>query len=328
MRLQVFEKQLETKESWNKVLATLSGVLYDESVNGVCQGLVLATYVKGTAFDHASTIIIGYVPSARQTRVARERVGGFILANDTQLRGFMYIDVVCSNYPKLGEAMISRVDEIAANNGLKGVALSSLAHVIGYYRRLGFRNREDCGDENPAITSAFETKALPLIEKYKAHVAKHIWTPEGKDYVNFLMLLIKSDLTKDKKCKSSRNKLEACNENGYVMTKCITTIPRSPPRAVSPKTPTSDRHSASSPAITTSSRITRRRRSSVVQPTRKSVVSVSVTPKRSIPKTPQRFIPDSEIDSVKSTPRRSTRIRTKSRRLISPPSPPSSRRRK
>ncbi len=215
MRIVKVEKDKASKIEWQHAKDIVIESLKDETL---CKGLVTSTYIQGESFDNANIIIIGFVPKEIIRRKTVEGVGGFILANEISHPGFLYIDVVCSNYPKLGETLIQIIEKLAQQKKLHGVSLSSLAHVIGYYRRLGYYNRTDCFPEDREVTMKFEENVKPLIEKHKQNIVDHILEPP---YREFLQFLINRDLAKDKMCKKSKNAISECNIHGYTMTKCF-----------------------------------------------------------------------------------------------------------
>ena len=186
----------------------------------VCQGLVASTYIRKDALTVSNYLIVAYVPGREFRNKISELLGGFLIANETEYPGYLYIDVVCANRAGLGEAMLKSAEERTQQKGLKGIVLASLPHVVGYYRRLGYFNRENCAAENPALEKAFVTLAKPLIDKYKKDVVKHIYAKEGVSYRKFLDELRKQKLAKKKDCRNVTD----CNTSGYVMTKCFSGV--------------------------------------------------------------------------------------------------------
>lgn len=220
IELEVIKRASESNEEWRKIVATVNGALHDTNPDtGVCKGLVRATYIKKGALDAASLVIIGYVPGKQLRTGISKKIGGFLIANTIELKGFLYIDVVCANYPRLGTKLLEEAQKQAKKSKLSGVALSSLAHVIGYYRKLGFKHSINCDHETNELTQAFNKLAQPFIEKYKGKAPVYIATndPTASNYRKFLKLLVDLGFAKDEAC----NTVDLCNANGYIMTRCF-----------------------------------------------------------------------------------------------------------
>jgi hypothetical protein len=210
----------KTDKSWKKTI----GLLKSNDVSNICSGLVTSDYVKNTSIPHSDFVILGY-GAGKETRSGNiPQLRGFLLSNELEYPNFLYIDVVCANVPGLGEKLIKIAEERANKRGLKGIILSSLPHVVGYYHRLGYKNRDTC-IENIQIEQGFNTLAYPFIAKYKKDVSKYIDTDEGQNYRGYLHSLIKNKLAKNKNCKS----VEECKVDGYLMTKCFQELPQQQP---------------------------------------------------------------------------------------------------
>lgn len=156
------------------------GVVVDKvlkSGNDVCSGTVSSDYLR-EAIDSVSFIFtlhcLKTVPSSNITneQVIDESLVGFAFCIDQRLQpekhDSLYIDVVCANIkisnqcPKIpgGKTIINFVTEYARSLQYKYITLRSLAHVLSYYRRLGFRNIQYGADsEDPAITELFKLNA-------------------------------------------------------------------------------------------------------------------------------------------------------------------------
>jgi hypothetical protein len=209
IRLEVTDKGDVAPEEWNRMMSTIIDL-----TDSVCGELVTTTYIRDTSVKSAQLLITAIAPGT-------DDVIGFLIANDTEYPGYVYVDVVCSKQPGAGRMMLDIIEPHAEAGGYAGVALSSLPHVVGYYRRRGYRHREQCipgVPEDPQVSRSFEELALPLIQKYKQDVVNYIdESPEGSGYRRFLGGLIKRRLSKDKECTD----LDACNVHGYVMMKCF-----------------------------------------------------------------------------------------------------------
>ena len=76
-----------------------------------CQGLVSPKYVRTDSSKSVEYLIFGSVASGRPVRKGREPkrdIKGFLIGNTTEIPEFLYVDVVCANYPGLGDLMVGR----------------------------------------------------------------------------------------------------------------------------------------------------------------------------------------------------------------------------
>ena len=193
-----------------------------------CQDAVTEHHITNTALKNATCLLVGRVRGADSKKRNAESMGGFLIANESEYPGYFFIDVVCADTaaPGLGKAMVLHAEKIAKDKHKTGVVLSSLPHVVGYYKSMGYKYRELCNDKEDAFLAKQSGKLTrPLIEKHKrmsptpaqwkSHIASD--TKEGKAYTKFLTLLMNKKLVKTKECGS----VAECNVDGYIMTKCF-----------------------------------------------------------------------------------------------------------
>jgi hypothetical protein len=151
----------------------------------ICKGLLKKNF--GRALEECSVI---FVANHRDFFQKNDEIVGILIANLSTYPGFFYIDVVCANYKGVGGLLIEKAEEISRNNFLKGLVLSSMPDVIGYYRKLGFENKlPDCA-----------------ISEYKKIETQDI---NSRDFLTYL--------TTDKNCST----ISECNQEGYIMVKCF-----------------------------------------------------------------------------------------------------------
>jgi len=172
----------------------------------------------------ADAIMVAYAPdalaSAPDAATKYMNMYGFLIGNRTEYPGLFYVDLVCSSKPGVGEKLLEEATKYAKKQNLLGVKLAALPYVIGFYRKLGYRARETCfGQETDALRIAYDMHARPFVEKWGRDAINHITDTDtlASGYRSYLDLLISSKLAKDKKCQ----KIEDCNMDGYVMTKCF-----------------------------------------------------------------------------------------------------------
>ena len=201
--------------------------------NKFCQKVVSRKYIRDKALKNANCLLVGYVPGREVRGIATLLMGGFLILNEVtyEKQGFLYIDVVCADQSGVGSALLEQAERRAKQRQLKGLILFSLAHAVGYYRKLGYRHREACVEEDPDLSQGYVEMVKPLIDTWKGASAKEITkainsrAQEGIAYRRFLELLQTRDLVYDKGCKT----LKKCSINGYVMTKCFHETPGATP---------------------------------------------------------------------------------------------------
>jgi len=178
--------------------------------NQFCSDKVAIRYSNDYALEDATLLLEAYISGNEKMG----KLGGFLIGNDLIYGDYLYIDVVCSN-KGLGKALISTAKDIAKERNLQGVILSSLEHVIGYYRKHDFENKESCSDIDDLVflNNLYEEYAEPVIKKYGSKLPEII--ADVDSYRHYLDVLSANGITPDKDCKEAK-----CNANGYTMTWC------------------------------------------------------------------------------------------------------------
>ena len=238
--------------------------------NKFCQKVVSRKYIRDKALKNANCLMVGYVPGREVRGSETLLMGGFLILNEVtyEKQGFLYIDVVCADQSGVGSALLEQAENRAKRRHLKGLILFSLAHAVGYYRKLGYRHREACIEEDLDLSQAYVQMVKPLIDTWKGASAEEITkainsrSQQGNAYKEFLELLRRRDLVYDKGCKN----LKTCSINGYVMTKCFHETPGATPThnlarssaASFSKSKSTKSKSAKSPAPRSSTRVRRR----------------------------------------------------------------------
>lgn len=185
----------------------------------ICKGIVVSNYIESVALPNAECIMAAYAPDPDPTNEYMNMYG-LLIGNWTEYPGLFYVDVVCSLKAGIGAKLIEAATEYAKKQGLLGVKLASLAHVIGFYRKLGYRARETCFEqENDALRIAYKMYAEPFVQKWGRDSVNHLTDTDelAEDYRSYLDLLIGEKLAKNKNCK----KVDECNSYGYLMTTCF-----------------------------------------------------------------------------------------------------------
>lgn len=180
---------------------------FKKLTNQFCSDKVAIKYSNDYAIEDATLLIEGYISGNEKMG----KIGGFLIGNDSY-SDYIYIDVVCSN-KGLGRILIDRAKDIAKEKNLRGVILSSLEHVIGYYRKHDFENKESCSSDDDFINNLYKEYAEPIIKKYGSKLPDIL--NDVDMYRHYLDILSANGITPDKDCKEAK-----CNSSGYTMTWC------------------------------------------------------------------------------------------------------------
>ena len=193
-------------------------------ISSSCKKAVREKYLR-TVIKTANIIIVGKGTKLTGPKNSPRRPpAGLLVASISN--DFLYVHAVCASQGALGKQMIGVAETWARKESLKGVFLSSLAHVVGYYKKLNYSfckpNKQHTAKDEAYWNRAFERLASPLVQKYKADLSwEHIMNTSDADasaYRRFLTLLMKKKLPHDDNCTT----LAQCNENGFTMTKHFT----------------------------------------------------------------------------------------------------------
>jgi GNAT superfamily N-acetyltransferase len=182
---------------------------FKKLTNQFCSDKVAIKYSNDYALEDATLLIEGYISGNEKMG----KIGGFLIGNDNY-SDYIYIDVVCSN-KGLGKILIDRAKDIAKAKNLRGVILSSLEHVIGYYRKHDFENKESCSNNEEIVflNNLYKDYAEPVIKKYGSKLPEIL--NDVDMYRHYLDIISANGLTPDKNCKEAK-----CNSDGYTMAWC------------------------------------------------------------------------------------------------------------
>ena len=150
----------------------------------LCNGGINRAFFQDEKLDETDIVFalyfIGKTDTARAAAPVNQVTGGtlagFVMVDKlNDGTGTYYIDAICTGLKigepeqqkRLGILLVKQVEAYVSRNEGKAVKLSSLAYVIGYYRKLGYRHILSCPPgvtdvpENPTIKKAAE-EALSL----------------------------------------------------------------------------------------------------------------------------------------------------------------------
>jgi GNAT superfamily N-acetyltransferase len=240
------------EQTWTQLKQEL---FWDSSV--LCGKAVREVFRK-ECIDEADTFLVAfYTKPSRPTRghsagVLRQYMG-IVVLKEYPAEGRLYIELICSSSscPGLGRQLMKRTEQYAKrfrNPRYTHLQLSSLAYVINFYRKLGFRHslRADAA-EDPKITTIIDdgsrrkrrnnthcqqgsvkpseinsaaSNNSSSTNNFNLTSLKFRTDDEAKDHPQFaqlLKLLVKFKLTKDK----TVHTVADANVEGYIMTKSL-----------------------------------------------------------------------------------------------------------
>ncbi len=178
--LLLFDK-LENPEPWG-----ISQKRGQRSRNKVREIIMGATTVCG--IGHIETDYLSHVTESADYAlvfIVRNDVRGFLMA--TEENKSIFVDIVCSSSPSMGEFLLNQIELLAFKKGKKMLRLNALNHVVGYYRKLLFVNsKTTCVDRFKNEFEEFKRNRnipgfLKLLEKNKLAEYDHTERINGKD---------------------------------------------------------------------------------------------------------------------------------------------------
>jgi hypothetical protein len=123
-------------------------------LRGLCHGDVASEPIRRYYLPSASGILV-----AETTRSPKRIVGISIyeVTEEYAPGKSMYIHVLCSRLKGIGLTLMTEARRVASDLGLRWIRLGALAHVIGYYRKMGFRatSHPECREQK-AVTRVAE----------------------------------------------------------------------------------------------------------------------------------------------------------------------------
>jgi hypothetical protein len=105
-------------------------------LKGLCRGDVAADPIRRIYLADASGVLVA------ETTKRPKRVVGLLIyevTDEYEPGPSLYVHVLCSRLPGVGTALMRKAQDVAAELSLRWLRLGALDHVIGYYRKLGFR---------------------------------------------------------------------------------------------------------------------------------------------------------------------------------------------
>lgn len=161
IKIEIFKKN-DNEEQW-KLLESL----ITKDMDILCKNNISSSYIAGGIPDYIQIIIIlSYLKNDISNTI------GFMTI--TTSNNCLYIDVICANASSAniqlaaGKILMIEVEEYAKLNGYECLELSSLLHVVNFYRKIGFRFVKDKNDrENPEIARLAELNKTRFFSSFR-----------------------------------------------------------------------------------------------------------------------------------------------------------------
>jgi hypothetical protein len=145
---------------WNKYKNTIQ-----EKSDNICRGEISTDYLDNDKFKEIEYIIVLLHLEKKRLRNGEKTINsivmGFVLCKSVYYSNYkkgLYVDVICANTKeynfllKGGKILLNEAQELARDKGYSYVELSSLPHVLSYYRKIGFSHIDtDTEVENDEI---------------------------------------------------------------------------------------------------------------------------------------------------------------------------------
>lgn len=172
-------------------------------------------WILQNALPEADVLVLVYM-TKQLGRHTKEVCTGFSCLQFRPLRSELYVDLICAK--NAGRQLMNAIFQYGKNLGLEHITLSALPSSLLFYRKLGFKHIDPCSTD--------QCNELPEITEQASKVAdykfeNHFEAEEHKPFHKLLRLLIKNNLTKNKKCK----RVPECRMDGYLMSCCLHAAP-------------------------------------------------------------------------------------------------------
>lgn len=210
----------------------------------LCNMSVNPNYIKRQVPKNDTFFLMFYYPKTPLARLNKPfeisltliRPVGFIMARTDLGAEDLYIDVICSIGKSgpfkehSGTLLLEEAVTVARRQRLRSISLSSLPHVLAYYRKFQFAHRKSC-DREPNVDF---TNALQIRMKDPANPLPK--TPDqafrDEDMLNYMTLLHERgyghgyetrDCALDAAGKIKKDKFRSgrCGNDGFKMKRCL-----------------------------------------------------------------------------------------------------------
>lgn len=199
MEIEIHIRKKLNQHQWKLIANQVKDVaIHNENL---CKSITLS-FLSRDCLKEADFVFFSYksVASGRNTSKTYKQYNGLVIIQKAKLSKHLYIDLICAN--GAGRFLIEQTIDWAKQKNFTHITLSSLANVIGFYRKFGFKNTFNLECVEDEMVSQFAKK----------------YDPQNlSGNTDFLKILIRKRLVKNRECFT----MDQCAIDGYWMTLCL-----------------------------------------------------------------------------------------------------------
>ena len=232
-------------KNWNYCFTQIFESNTKKGGKSMCNNIIDKEFFNKESVND-STSIIFLIESKLDSRKGSYHMVGFSLCNDLNLEdegNGIYLDAICTR-PRYGSILLEFIENFAKKKRFGFIKLSSLAYVINYYRRKGYKHIKNCqtkegeGYRENQISRSAELNSHKKFKKDEDiidweedsnEIIRNSIQEKDREFVDFLKLLssrgygVNCSEYKDRPT-SSRTYVflnKKCMDEGFTMIKCL-----------------------------------------------------------------------------------------------------------
>ena len=234
------------KKNWNYVFSQIFQATTRKGGKDICNSAIpKGFFEKQSINDDTSMIFI--IESRLESRKKSFHMEGFALCNDLNLysnNNGIYLDAICTR-PKYGSILLNLIEYFSKKKRFEFIQLSSLAYVINYYRKKGYRHIKKCTQKEGDF---YREQEIPRMAESNSHkkfkddndiidyeedennkIIRKSIQEKDVEFINFLKLLSSRGYgvnCSDHKNRPSKYRTysfldKKCMDEGFTMIKCL-----------------------------------------------------------------------------------------------------------
>lgn len=235
------------KKNWDYVLSQIFQAKIIKGDKDICNNVIPKDFFDKDYLD-SETSMIFIIESRLNSRKRSFHMVGFSLCNDLNIesdKNGIYLNVICTR-PLYGNILLDFLEKFAKKKRFDFIQLSSLAYVINYYRKKGYRHIKNCTSkegedyiEEEEISRKAELNSqkkfkndddiIDYEENEDDKIIKSSIKEKDIEFINFLKLLssrgygVNCSNYKDRPSKYRTYSFldKKCMEQGFTMIKCF-----------------------------------------------------------------------------------------------------------
>ena len=234
------------KKNWDYVFSQIFQATTIKGGKDLCNGAIPKGFFDKESVD-SDTSMIFIIESRLESRKRSFHMVGFSLCNDLNIesdKNGIYLDAICTR-PRYGSILLDFIEKFAKEKRFDFIKLSSLAYVINYYRKRGYRHVKNCKNKEgegyreeqisrmAELNSHKKFKDDDAIIEYEEDeddkIIRKSIQEKDIEFVNFLKLLssrgygVNCSNHKDRPSKYRTYSFldKKCMDEGFTMIKCF-----------------------------------------------------------------------------------------------------------